>query len=138
MYATREQSTPARLGSVLLWFGVLGGPLAWAVHMVAVWSTNELTCAAGNDEVNGLPLVTTLVVWVVVPGLVTLAAMGVALWCWRRLGRAQASGTLGEVRDRAFARARVLVFVAMVVDVLFLAIIVLDGVNIAVFPPCLR
>lgn len=138
MHTTRERPAPARLGGLVLWFGVLGGPLAWTVHMIAVWSINELTCASGNDEVNGLPLATALLAWVVAPGLVTLAAMGVCLWTWRRLGRAQATGTLDEERARAFARARVLVFVAMVVDILFLAIIVLDGVNITVFPPCLR
>ncbi|WP_319459317.1 hypothetical protein [Micromonospora sp. RTP1Z1] len=122
----------ARLtGGLLLWYGVLGGAVAWAVHLLAAWSLDELTCAAGSERVSAVPLWQAVGLAVVIPGLFTVGSLLVAALVWRRTRRA------GE-EDRAFGRSRMLAVVGVWANLLFLAIIVLGGVAVLVLPPCQR
>ncbi|SIM82973.1 hypothetical protein [Micromonospora cremea] len=123
----------ARLtGGVLLWYGVLGGGVAWGVHVLAAWGLDELACAAGSDRVLAMPLGRVVGLAVIVPALVTAGSLAVAALAWRRTARAQATGT----QDRAYGRSRMLAVVGVWVNLLFLTIIVLGGVAVLVLPPC--
>lgn len=123
----------ARLaGGLLLWYGVLGGALAWAVHLIAAWGVDELACAAGSERVSAVPLWQAIGLAVVIPALVTAGSLLVAAMVWRRTARAQRAGA----EDRSYARARMLATVGIWANLLFLAIIVLGGVAVLVLPPC--
>ncbi|SCL32854.1 hypothetical protein GA0070624_4585 [Micromonospora rhizosphaerae] len=125
----------ARLtGGLLLWYGVLGGALAWAVHLFVGWSLDELTCATGADTVAQVPLWQAVWLAVVVPAVATVGALLVATLAWRRTARAQR----GREDDPSFGRARMLAVVGIWANLLFLAIIVLGGVAVLVLPPCQR
>jgi hypothetical protein len=125
----------ARLtGGLLLWYGVLGGAVAWAVHVLAAWGLDELACAAGSERVSAVPLVQAVGLAVVIPALVTVGSLLVAALVWRRTARAQRAGA----QDRAFGRSRMLAVVGVWANLLFLTIIVLGGIAVLVLPPCQR
>ncbi|MEV0733884.1 MULTISPECIES: hypothetical protein [Polymorphospora] len=122
----------ARLaGGLLAWYGVLGGAVAWAVHLFVGWGVDELTCAAGIHRVAGLPPRAVIGLAVVVPALVTVGALLAAVLTWRRTGRPARAGG-----DPRFARARMLALLGIWGNLLFLAIIVLGGIAVLVLPSC--
>jgi hypothetical protein len=129
--STRHEERTRRSGAVLLWFAVLGGAVAWAVHVMAAWSTEELTCAAGHRSISGTSLVLVLVLMSAVPGAVALAALGVSWRAWL-----QTSHNRDREDGRRLDRARLLAVVGMSANLLFIAIIAFDAVAIAVVPPC--
>lgn len=125
----------ARLaGGLLLWYGVLGGAVAWAVHLLAAWGLDELTCAAGSERVSGVPLWQAVGIAVIVPALATAGSLLVAALVYRRTVQAQSAGD----QDRALGRSRMLAVLGVWANLLFLAIIVLGGVAVVVLPACQR
>ncbi|MFD0787379.1 hypothetical protein ACFQZ8_26045, partial [Micromonospora azadirachtae] len=62
-------------GGLLLWYAVLGGALAWAIHLMLAWGIDELTCAGGSDHVGVVPLRVVVALAVVVPALATVGAL---------------------------------------------------------------
>ncbi|RGC66744.1 hypothetical protein C5N14_22010 [Micromonospora sp. MW-13] len=134
MTTTRAESRARLTGGLLLWYGVLGGAVAWVVHLLAGWSLDELTCAAGSERVSAVPLWQAVGLAVVVPALVTVGSLLVAALAWRRTAQAQEAGA----DDRAFGRARMLATLGIWANLLFLTIIVLGGVAVLVLPPCQR
>ncbi|SCF09658.1 hypothetical protein GA0074695_3445 [Micromonospora viridifaciens] len=131
---TRPDSRARLAGGLLLWYGVLGGGVAWAVHLLAAWSLDELACAAGSESISALPLWQAVGLAVVIPGLVAVGSLLVAVLAWRRTTAAQAAGTT----DRAYDRSRMLAGLGVWANLLFVAIIVLGGIAVLVFPPCQR
>ncbi|MEU0151328.1 hypothetical protein [Micromonospora fulviviridis] len=124
----------ARLtGGLLLWYAVLGGAVAWAVHLLAGWGVNELACAGGRERIGAVPLRTVIAVAVVLPALATVGALLAAALVWRRTAHPP-----DGMDERPVGRSRMLAVVAIWSNLLFLTIIVLGGVALLVFPPCLR
>jgi hypothetical protein len=125
----------ARLaGGLLVWYGVLGGAVAWTVHLLAGWGMDELACAAGSDHVSAVPLAQAVGLAVVIPALLTAGSLAVAVLVWRRTARAQPTGP----DNPSYGRARMLATLGIWANLLFLAIIVLGGIAVVVFPPCQR
>lgn len=131
---TRPDSRARLAGGLLLWYGVLGGAVAWAVHLLVAWPLDELTCAAGSEKISAVPLWQAVGLAVVIPGLVTAGSLAVATLAWRRTARAQSFGA----QDPAFGRSRMLAVVGIWANLLFLTIIVLGGVAVLVLPACQR
>lgn len=131
---TRPDSRARLAGGLLLWYGVLGGAVAWAVHLLVAWPLDELTCAAGSEKISAVPLWQAVGLAVVIPGLVTAGSLAVAALAWRRTARAQSAGA----QDPAFGRSRMLAVVGIWANLLFLTIIVLGGVAVLVLPACQR
>ena len=131
MATSDDSPRTRRTGALLLWFAVLGGAVAWAVHLMAAWGTEELTCAAGHRSISGTSLVLVMALMAAIPGAVALAALGVSWRAWRQTGRRR-----DEELGRRLDRARLLAVVGMSANLLFVAIIAFDAVAIAVFPPC--
>jgi hypothetical protein len=115
---TREESR----GSVALWFGLLGSPLAWAGHLVANYSLEEWFACSGSSttpgQILGLSVSTVSVLINSAMVAVALASGLVALRCWRRL-RARQDG------DERTDRARWMAFAGAVQGGLYLGIILL-------------
>ncbi|MFI7648178.1 hypothetical protein ACIBTZ_19165 [Micromonospora sp. NPDC049460] len=119
----------ARLaGGLLLWYGVLGGALAWAVHLIVAWGVDELTCAAGSTRVGAVPLRLVVTLAVVLPALATVGSLLAAGLAWRRIRQ--------DGEDRSVSRTRMLAVVGIWLNLLFLTIIVLGGVALLVLAPC--
>lgn len=123
-----------RRGGLVLWFAVLGGAIAWALHLGAAWSTDELACFAGHYDISGTPLYVVITLMVVIPGVIALTALGTAL-----LVRRRTSGTVSE-RGRPDGarrdRTRLLATVGIWANLLFVAIIAFDGAAVVVIPQC--
>jgi hypothetical protein len=132
---TAQPGHRARLaGGLLLWYGVLGGALAWAAHLLVSWGLDELACAAGSERVSGVPLWQAVALAVLIPALVTAGSLVVAVLVWRRTTQAERAGA----EDRSYGRARMLATLGIWANLLFLAIIGLGGIAVLVFPPCQR
>lgn len=123
----------ALFGGLLLWFAVLGGVLSWAVHSLAAWSIDELTCEAGHDNLAGFPLTGAVALAVLLPAAGAATALVVSVLAWRRLHPGPRADD-----DRSLGRAHLLAVVGLWLNVLALAMIVLGGVAALVLPPCQR
>jgi hypothetical protein len=100
---TRDES----VGSAALWFGVLGGPIAWVLHMTIGYSLEEwFACSPSTStpgEILGSSVPTWAIAITVAFALVASAAGLVAFRCWRRsepadgavAGRARWMGMVG-------------------------------------------
>jgi hypothetical protein len=126
------------VGGLLMWFAVLGGFLAWAIHEVAAWGTDELVCASGHESVSGTPLHLVLGLMVVIPLAVAVASLVTAWLAWHRISRAQRDGVGDSEERRRLSRASLMAVVGLGADVLFVAIIVFGGIGLLVLPPCQR
>jgi hypothetical protein len=108
-------------GSLALWFGVLGSPLAWLGHLGLNYSLEEwFACSpATTDRGEILGFSVDHVSWTLNSLMaLTAAAAGVtALASWRRLARASDGDVLERERWMAFA--------GMVEGVIFLGAILL-------------
>ncbi len=125
--AAEEISKDERRRSVLLWFGVLGSPLAWVGHLGVNYSLEEwFACsesAHDKGEILGVGVKTISVVFNSAMLAVAVASGLVALGCWRKL-QPQA-GTGEENGDDRMERARWMAFAGSVEAALFVGIILL-------------
>ncbi|GIG90469.1 hypothetical protein [Plantactinospora endophytica] len=123
----------ALVGGLLLWFAVLGGVSAWAVHALAAWSIDELACEAGHDNLAGFPLTGAIALAVLLPAAGAAAALAASVLAWRRV-----RPNHGDGDERSTGRAHLLAFVGLWLNTLALAMIALGGVAALVLPPCQR
>ncbi|MFY1671467.1 hypothetical protein ACN27G_16065 [Plantactinospora sp. WMMB334] len=123
----------ALVGGLLLWFAVLGGVAFWTLHALVAWAVDELTCAAGHDNLAGFPLSGAIALAVLVPAAGAVAALAVSVLAWRRT-----RSDLPEGGHRSVGRAHMLAFVGLWLNMLALAMIALGGVAALVLPPCQR
>ena len=125
--AAEEISKDERRRSVLLWFGVLGSPLAWVGHLGVNYSLEEwFACsesAHDQGEILGVGVKTFSVVFNSAMVAVAVASGLVALSCWRKLQAA--SGDENGDEDDQTERARWMAFAGIVEAALFLGIILL-------------
>lgn len=121
------QGAAGLLGAGLLWFGVLGGPVAWIVHLFAAWGVVEVACTQGNTEVLGLSLRAFAAVWTAGPGVLALFSLAAALSAAHR-----EAGRTGRSRERT----RFLAHVGAWLDGLSLTMIIFGAVALILFEPC--
>lgn len=132
-----SSTTPAptgrarRTGGRIMWFAILGGALSWTVHVFVGWGVDEVTCRSGHTGIGPVPVRAVVAAGVVLPALVTAAALVVAVVAWRRLSAARD----GEDEPR-LERAGMLALLAVGANALFLSIILAGGSAALVFPPC--
>ncbi len=123
--AAEEISKDERRRSVLLWFAVLGSPLAWAGHLGVNYSLEEwFACSESaheQGEVLGVGVKTFSVLFNSAMLAVAVASGLVALTCWRKLKAAGGD----ENGDDQVERARWMAFAGTVEAALFVGIILL-------------
>jgi hypothetical protein len=135
-------STTTRLGlraaPWVLWFGVLGGAVAWSLHTVVDWGIDETVCRSGHAEMVGVPLRPLL-------GGLALLFLAVTVWSgvvsfrhWRRLS----AGPLpdeeqgDEVAALRRKRAGFMAQVGLVANVLFGLMLILSAIAVLILPAC--
>jgi hypothetical protein len=129
--ADRSPASGNLLGGLLLWFAVLGGVLAWAVHLFAAWSVDELACASGHQDLAGFPISAAVGVSVAVPAVVAVAALAASWLALRRTGRVRSAQA-----DRAVGRSYLLAVIGVFLNLFSVTSIVLGGVAVLVLPVC--
>lgn len=129
--------TPQRLGlraaPWLLWFGVLGGALAWTAHTLVNWSIDETTCRSGSTHLAGIPLKPLLIGTTLAFLLVSVIATGVAWRQWHSLRDAAGDDPRSELR---LQRAGFMALVGFGANVVFSLILVCTAIAVFVFPEC--
>ena len=144
----REITRAEARGSALLWFGVLGGPVAWAMQLVLTYSLEEwFACSPATTdrgEILGLGVTTVALLITTILTAVAVASGLVSLGCYRKLRdnggertrsatEGGANSTLGE-RESQFhtwrshatevrSRARWMAIAGMMNSVLYVIII---------------
>jgi hypothetical protein len=110
-----------------LWFGLLGGAMAWLLHLISASVVAEFGCVSGLGErvYQGL----TLVAWLQLSltagtTLAASAATAVAARRYRRLGRADAAADAANTVQRHTART------GMLTSGLFTVVIVFESIPI--------
>jgi hypothetical protein len=117
----------------LLWFGVLGGALAWTAHTLIDWGIDETTCRAGATDLAGVPMKPVLIGSTLLFLLVSAVATAVAWRQWRTLQAAEGADPRSQLRLR---RAGFMAVVGFAADAVFTVILVCTAVSVFVFPVC--
>lgn len=119
----------------LLWFGVLGGAVAWSLHTIVQWGLSETVCRSGHEEVAGIPL-RPLLLGISLLLLVTDVAAGVVSFRhWHTLSGAEGTDSVNALR---LDRAGFMALVGFVANVVFGLILACAVVTVLVFPVCGR
>lgn len=97
------------MSSGLLWFGVLGGPVAWTTQLIVNYSLEEwFACApstTAQGEVFGLGVPTTALIVSAALTAIAVAAGIVSLRCYRNI---QANGDEVVTRQKWMALAGIM------------------------------
>jgi hypothetical protein len=124
--------------SALVWFGVAGGAFAWAAVHVAGYGFSLRRCIPTRT---GVPL--GLHPWQIAiaagGALVAIASIGVSVWLFLqtfRVGDAAGMERRGDGSPPPVGRIQFLSMVGVTVNILALAIIVLDGVGAPLLTAC--
>jgi hypothetical protein len=99
-------------GSLLLWFGILAGPLAWTTQVIVAPDLAEVLCysgaeGSGRGQAYGVDIQVFIVALTALLTLVCLTGLVVSLRCSRVLRTSEDSTTAG--RATWMARAGILV-----------------------------
>ncbi|WP_169808978.1 hypothetical protein [Microtetraspora fusca] len=113
---------------LLLWFGVLGGVVAWALHLITAWGLVELVCHSGHTAVAGMSLHAVVITATVLPAAIALAALATAWWT--------SSRELGGWAEWKTDRIRFTAQIGLWLDGLAAVIILFGGGAVATFQPC--
>ena len=113
--------------TVLLWLGVLGAPVAWAVLLGLGYLLDEAQCSRGSDAW-GLDARIGNSALAAAATLVGVASLAAAYATWR-------SGQRGDVRDER-GRFEWMGFSGLLVSSLFLFLILMTGFGVNSVSPC--
>jgi hypothetical protein len=114
------------LGRVALGYVLLGGPLAWALHLLISYGPVEIACSATVPLfLHGVTLTTALV------------ALGAALLGWRTWSRARRTVPPADDGD-ALRRTRFVAACGTILGGFFVLVIVLEGIPVLLVDPCMR
>ena len=121
-----------RLAPYVLWFGALGGAVAWSVHTLVVWGVDETTCRSHHDTIAGAPLAPVLVAFTLFFLVISVGSLVVSYRHWQRF-RSPEGDDLRSLRQK---RAGLMSLIGLVMNVLFVIMIVLDAFAIWFLPVC--
>ena len=128
--------TRRKVGGPLLWFAVLGGAVAWALHILVAWSFMEVACLTpGRTTVlqfGGTPGPTASVVAYTATGLPWVVSLLAFLTCLRlrsTLRRAGEDVLSGE-------RTSLMLVLGIFLDLFALAALTGSAVGLFVLEPC--
>jgi hypothetical protein len=119
--APARERQPEPVGQFAIWFGFLGGVLAWIAHLFVAYAAVPLACETGLEIV--------LYATVVVTVLVALAATLVAWRGWSRT-REDPNG------DIIMQRTKFLTLSGLLMSGLFLLVIIAQSSPIFLNGPC--
>ena len=135
-----------RIPPLLLWYAVVAGPAAWAVHLATAWSVSELACLApssGGVLLHGGSLRdgARLAVWLgtALPWLATAAAVAACVVVTRRRRRLRElpqEPAGGENDGLAGERVSLLLVLGWFLSLMSLAAITGGGIALAVLEAC--
>ncbi len=118
---------PSRGLNVFQWFGLLGAPAAWAIHLVTGYFLAEAHCERAHWATGWSPSETVLTL---AAGAVAVAAEAAAAIVFLRLRQIHEDAPGPPGRQRFFAVA------GLVGNILFLVAILLSGITVVATQAC--
>lgn len=121
-----------RPSSALVWFAVAGGPVAWAIQFVIGIAFGWAQCNQGGYARWHLPVHAWQAGVAGGAAIVGLGSMATAVWLFRatyRIGDVFGEERRGDGSPPPVGRVHFLAIVGITVNLLALAIIVMDGVG---------
>lgn len=118
-----------RASSPVVWFAVGGGAVAWAIQHVIGIAFGWAEC---NQAGRAVPVHTWQAVAAGGAALIALASIGTGIWLFRstyRVGDVFGEERRGDGAPPPIGRIHFLTLVGLTVNVLALAIIVMDGIG---------
>ena len=128
-----------RARSPLVWFAVGGGACAWAVQFVIGLAFGFAQCNEPGTTRWRLPVHTWQAAAAGVAAVIALAAIAAAVWLFRhtfRIGDVFGEERRGDGAAPPIGRIHFLSLVGLTVNVLALAIILMDGIGAPLLPLC--
>jgi hypothetical protein len=125
-----------RASSLLVWFAVGGGAVAWAVQFVIGLAFGYAEC---DQSGRSLPVHAGQAAAAGVAAVIALSSMAAAVWLFRntyRTGDVFAEELRGDGATPPVGRITFLAIIGLTVNLLALAIIVLDGVGAPLLNLC--
>jgi hypothetical protein len=116
-------AVPRSPTSPLLWFAVLGAPIAWSAQFAASYWITQARCSVAGERW-GVSVDAWAVGLTVIAALLAVAAGYVAVSLFRATQEADLDDAPPDGRTRFFAA------IGMTVTPIFLAIIVLNGIGV--------
>jgi hypothetical protein len=113
-------------GALLLWFGVLGGPVAWAVAHVAGVELSQASCR--QTARTGVPFDAWAIVVFVLAAIVAAGAEVAAVLTYRATRDASSEPPAGRIRFLAV--------IGMTIGPLFVAMILMGGLGAVLLERC--
>lgn len=120
--ATRVQGTGRTVHPAVLWFALLGGAVGWTLHFLVMYMLTPFACDLGSS----LPLHAATAV--------AAAFVGVAVVVSGRLSRRTGAAPAG---DAVAQRLRYMAVTALILNVAFLAVMLLTWMPVLLQDPCL-
>ncbi|NEE02024.1 hypothetical protein [Phytoactinopolyspora halotolerans] len=130
-----------RLGAGLMWFAVLGGITAWAIHLVLAWGTVELACTRAETGPGGEVTVLGMSLRGFVAAVATAIPLAVAIASLIASWRFRSRQLAGEHRETAgdeprLDRAVLMVQLGLGLNVFSVLMIAFGGLAVLWFSPC--
>lgn len=122
-----------------LWFGVGAGVVAWLIHFFAIYILVDLFCrrAGLNFTFIGLTGLQFVLLALTVIGVgITAAASTLSYRHWQRLRRDDGRADTPETFAPGAERYRFMLFGGFVLNVVFIALMLLTSAVSFILPPC--
>jgi hypothetical protein len=114
---------------LLLWFGVLGAPVAWTFQHLAGYALTEAACHEAGTMWKVAVVTWTLALTAGAAAIAVLAGLA-AIATWR--------ATRGASDESPTARMHFMAVMGMTLTPLFLMIILMSGIGVAAIGGCAR
>jgi hypothetical protein len=125
-----------RTSSLLVWYAVGGGAVAWAIQFVTGLAFGYAEC---NQAGRSVPVHAGQAAASAVAAAIALSSMAAAIWLFRhtyRIGDVFAQERRGDGAPPPVGRIHFLAIVGLTVNLLVLIIIVMDGVGTPLLHLC--
>jgi len=125
MGTSENRNQTATVSDARLWFGLLGGGVAWMLHLILAWGIAEFGCVSRFHELKLLGL--TAVAWAgLTMSLCMLAITAIALWVSRRNERQIINAAVDTSQPATHPR-RFIANSGVMANIVFLFIIVVQS-----------
>jgi nicotinamide riboside transporter PnuC len=126
MRAQNETEYQAPVGQFSLWFSMLGGPAAWALHLVVNYSLVPVACATGMS----------FLLYLTIPTFLGIAAIAL-FFGWRGWDSTRGMDeTNGNGQRLMVQRVRFMGLSGILMSAFFLMVIIAQSVPIIMQDPC--
>src|SRR3954453_20647451 len=122
-----ERTIQRKSSEPVLWFGLLGGAIAWVLHLMSIYAISEWGCL--SPGLRRLFLGAMGTTWLLIGVTLALAALaGAAAWLAHRSEQAARSRPEAGDREEAASSRMPVAHLARVTSSLFALIIVVESV----------